>query len=703
MTKSSLISFQSIHNYFMKKFLFFANLFVLATFIMCQAQNKPQASSDIIMPNEDQVEEELLITKIIRQYHYRKIPLNDSLSAVILNNYIETLDPGKQYFLASDIKEFDKYKTTLDDDLKSGNLVPAYHIFNIFKRRVLNRNEYIKTALAKEFDFTADEYYNTDKKSLKWATTEQELNENWRKYLKYQTLSLKLTGKKWDEIAKIIKDRYANINKAMAQYNSTDVFQLYLNAFTEAYDPHTSYFSPTSSENFKIEMSQSLEGIGARLQTENDYTKVSEVVLGGPAFKSNLLHKDDKITGVGQGKEGPIVDVVGWRLDEVVKLIRGPKATIVRLQIIPANAPANSLPIEISIVRDKVHLEDAVAKKEVININHNNKNYKIGVIDIPQFYLDFEGAQKKEKGFSSTTADVRRILKELMDEKVDGVVVDLQFNGGGSLSEAIDLTGLFIPDGPVVQVRNSDGSIDVGKDSDPAIVYNGPLVVLINKFSASASEIFAGAIQDYKRGVIVGEQSYGKGTVQNLLDLDRFIANSGSDKKYGQVKLTFAKFYRVTGSSTQHKGVIPDLKLPSIFTGEEYGESSQPSALPWDQISSTSYKPTNYVTKNLVDDLKRKHETRLKTDNDLKKLLDDVAEVDKMRKNTMVSLNEAKRQKEKDAAAKNKTNPLDDLTGNIDNPETEDNKTDKDKPKVINDPYLKEGAKILADMIASIG
>jgi carboxyl-terminal processing protease len=669
---------------------------------MCQAQNKPQASSDIIMPNEDQVEEELLITKIIRQYHYRKIPLNDSLSAVILNNYIETLDPGKQYFLASDIKEFDKYKTTLDDDLKSGNLVPAYHIFNIFKRRVLNRNEYIKTALAKEFDFTADEYYNTDKKSLKWATTEQELNENWRKYLKYQTLSLKLTGKKWDEIAKIIKDRYANINKAMAQYNSTDVFQLYLNAFTEAYDPHTSYFSPTSSENFKIEMSQSLEGIGARLQTENDYTKVSEVVLGGPAFKSNLLHKDDKITGVGQGKEGPIVDVVGWRLDEVVKLIRGPKATIVRLQIIPANAPANSLPIEISIVRDKVHLEDAVAKKEVININHN-KNYKIGVIDIPQFYLDFEGAQKKEKGFSSTTADVRRILKELMDEKVDGVVVDLQFNGGGSLSEAIDLTGLFIPDGPVVQVRNSDGSIDVGKDSDPAIVYNGPLVVLINKFSASASEIFAGAIQDYKRGVIVGEQSYGKGTVQNLLDLDRFIANSGSDKKYGQVKLTFAKFYRVTGSSTQHKGVIPDLKLPSIFTGEEYGESSQPSALPWDQISSTSYKPTNYVTKNLVDDLKRKHETRLKTDNDLKKLLDDVAEVDKMRKNTMVSLNEAKRQKEKDAAAKNKTNPLDDLTGNIDNPETEDNKTDKDKPKVINDPYLKEGAKILADMIASIG
>jgi carboxyl-terminal processing protease len=703
MTKSSLISFQSIHNYFMKKFLFFANLFVLITFMMCQAQNKPQASGDVIMPNEDQVEEELLITKIIRQYHYRKIPLNDSLSAVILKSYIESLDPGKQYFLASDIKDFDKYKTTLDDDLKSGNLVPAYHIFNIFKRRVLSRNDFIKSSLEKEFDFTADEYYNTDKDALKWATTEQELNENWRKYLKYQTLSLKLTGKKWDEVSKIIRDRYANINKAMSQYNSTDVFQLYLNAFAEAYDPHTSYFSPTTSENFKIEMSQSLEGIGARLQTENDYTKVSEVVIGGPAFKSNLLHKDDKITGVGQGKDGQIVDVVGWRIDEVVKLIRGPKATTVRLQIIPASAPANTLPIEISIVRDKVHLEDAVAKKEVITLNYNNKNYKIGVIDIPQFYLDFEGAQKKEKGFSSTTADVRRILKELMDEKVDGVVVDLQFNGGGSLSEAIDLTGLFIPDGPVVQVRNSDGSIDVGKDSDPAIVYTGPLVVLINKFSASASEIFAGAIQDYKRGVIVGEQSYGKGTVQNLLDLDRFISNSGGDKKYGQVKLTFAKFYRVTGSSTQHKGVIPDVKLPSVFAGTEYGESSQPSALPWDQIASTTYKPTNYVTRNLVEDLKSKHESRLKTDKDLKKLLDDVAEVDKMRKNTMVSLNEAKRLKEKEAASKNKTNPLDDLTGNIDNPETDDNKKEKDKPKVINDPYLKEGAKILADMIASIG
>lgn len=681
-------------------------MILLATLMMCQAQNKDKGDSDIIMPNEEQINEELLITKIISQYHYRKLPLDDSLSSVILKNYIEALDPGKQYFLASDIKDFQVYKNTLDDDLKNGNLVPAYHIFNIFKKRVEERNTYILASMAKEYDFTVDETYNTDREKAQWSQNIQELNEVWRKYLKYQALSLKLTGKKWDEIAKVIKDRYRNIAKMMNQYNTTDVFQLYMNAFTEAYDPHTSYFSPTTSENFKIEMSQSLEGIGARLQTDNDYTKVSDVVIGGPAFKSNLLHKDDKIIGVAQGKDGEMVDVVGWRIDEVVKLIRGPKSTIVRLQIIPASEGANSLPKEISIVRDKVHLEDQVAKKEVINIMHENKPYKIGIIDVPQFYLDFEGAQKKEKGFSSTTADVRKILKELMEEKVDGVIVDLQFNGGGSLSEAIDLTGLFITDGPVVQVRNSDGSIEVGRDSDPAVVYNGPLLVLVNKFSASASEIFAGAIQDYKRGVVIGDQTYGKGTVQNLLDLDRFMSKLGDDKKYGQVKLTFAKFYRVTGSSTQNKGVIPDISLPSIFDNGTYGESTQPSALHWDQISPTAFKETHYVSNDLVKNLKTQHEQRLVNDKDLIELKKEVAEVEKRRKNTLVSLNEAKRLKEKEEIKTEDKLGLNELDGELGNPEddsTEENKKPEDKPKVINDPYLKEGAKILADLISTVG
>jgi carboxyl-terminal processing protease len=392
-----------------------------------------------------------------------------------------------------------------------------------------------------------------------------------------------------------------------------------------------------------------------------------------------------------------MVDIVGWRIDEVVKLIRGPKGTTVRLQVLPADAGNSAITKEIKLVREKIKLEAQEAKKEVVPITHNGKSYKMGVITVPSFYMEFDEAQKGNKDYNSTTKDVRKLIKELNTQKVDGVIIDLRNNGGGSLSEAIELTGLFIPDGPIVQVRNANGSVDVGRDPDPGTVFSGPLAVLINRFSASASEIFAGAIQDYKRGIIIGEQTYGKGTVQNLVDLNRFLPDEKD--KLGQVKLTIAKFYRVTGSSTQHRGVSPDIGLPSRFSAEEFGESSQPSALPWDQINSTQFKPTGHVTSAQISKLESSYEKRLKSDSELKQYQSAIEELKKAQSKTVVSLQEAKRKKERDELEQKRKTATKIESTDPEVPEDEEETKPTEKNTKAKDLYLDEGARILAEYI----
>ncbi len=637
------------------------------------------------------------ISTILSRYHYRKLPLNDSLSSVILDRYIKTLDYNKVYFLQSDIDEFNKYRFKLDDDIKSGDVHPAYDIFNRFKQRIIERTEYADKLLDKEFDFKKDEKLLIKRDDAPWPKSIDEQNEIWRKRIKNDALTYILTGKDWKTASSNLKKRYDNFQKNVLQYKSEDVFQLYMNSYTEALDPHTNYLSPITSDNFKIDMSLSLEGIGAQLQQDDDYTKVHEIIPGGPAYKSKLLHQDDKIIGVAQGDTGEMVDVIGWRITDVVQLIRGPKGSTVRLQILEAEDGANALPKEIKIVRDKVKLEEQSAKSDIIDIKNNNKNYKLGVINIPKFYVDFDAEQKGVKDYKSTTRDVKKLIAGLEKEKVDGIIIDLRNNGGGALNEAIDLTGLFIKDGPVVQVKNADGKIDEGDDPDPNIFYNGPLAVLVNRFSASASEIFTGAIQDYGRGIIVGENTYGKGTVQNLIDLNRVIP--GQKEKLGQLKLTIAKYYRITGGSTQNKGIIPDIEFPSAFSAKEYGESSEPSALPWDHIQPTSYNKYQDLS-GIIPELLKKHKERFNKSPEYDYLMEGIEEYKEAHDKKYVSLNEAERKKEKEDLdekrfqRENERRKIQGLTllKKGEKPAADDSKYD---------PILDETGQILANLIQS--
>lgn len=599
----------------------------------------------VIEPMEYHTFEDQLITSILSRYHYKTFDLNDSLSQVIFNRYINVLDNGKNYFLNSDINSFDTQKFNLDDYLIKGDVQFYYDVFNVYLKRLNQRARFVDSLLNQEFDYSIDENFEYNRDKAAWAKDENELNEIWRKRLKNDALTYKLNGKDWTFIQKTLKKRYKNLAQFLNQYNSEDVFQLAMNSFTESIDPHTNYFSPETSDNFKIDMSLSLEGIGARLQTEDDYTKIVEVIPGGPAAKSKLLNADDKIVGVAQNDDGDFEDVVGWRINDVVKLIRGPKGTTVRLQIIPAGSDLNTKPKEITLVRDKVKLEEQAAKSTVLEIINDNKPFRIGVIDVPKFYNDFEGQKNGDGNYKSTTKDVKLILDSLKNKKVDGVIIDLRDDGGGSLQEAIDLTGLFIKDGPVVQVKNSDGNIDVATDPDPGIVYDGPLAVLVNRFSASASEIFSAAIQDYGRGLIIGEQTYGKGTVQNLIDLNRL--SSKKNKDFGQVKITIAKYYRINGGSTQHLGVVPDISFPSFVDPSEFGESSEPSALPWDEIKSAKFNRYGDLSK-IIPILKQKHLERIANNQDFDYLLEDIKIYKENKNKTSISLNEIIRKKEKD-------------------------------------------------------
>jgi len=633
-----------------------------------------------------------VIAYILDNNHYRKVLLNDSLSTSILSEYIKSLDNNKTYFTQADLNAFDKYKFKIDDLTREENVEPAYEIYGVFRKRFDQRMNYVLTNLVKQkFDYVADEYYETDRDKEPWSKDEAALNDVWRKLIKSQALSLKLTGKSQADIEKALTERYQRFSKSIQQFNSEDVFSMYMNTITEAYDPHTNYFSPKAADLFKQQMSLSLEGIGARLQTENDYTKVSEVISGGPADKSKLVNVGDRIVGVAQGAEGELVDVIGWRIDDVVKLIKGPKGTTVRLQILPTETGVTGPSKVITLVRDKIKLEDQQAKKSVINYEKNGKNLKFGVITLPSFYMDFDAYQKGDPNYTSTTRDVQRLIKELQAEKIDGLALDLRNNGGGSLAEAIDLTGLFIKDGPVVQVKNSSNKIEVGKDDDPAVAYNGPLVVLTNRLSASASEIFAGAIQDYHRGVIIGESTYGKGTVQTVIDLKRFI--NDPKEQVGELKITFQKFYRVTGSSTQHRGVTPDINLPTALDPEQFGESSSLSALPWDEIKGTLYQKTPMVNDRTLVSLNKLYQDRLKGDPQLQRFASETDETRKSYQETRISLNEVTRKKEMEEAEKRKANN--------DKLDTKIVKKESATPTDVfqlDDEYLREGLFVLGDL-----
>lgn len=657
-----------------------------------------EAANEKLTPKPHYGAEANLSLQLLETFHYRKLTMNDSLSAVILKEYIETLDNNKSYFLQSDIDNFQVYADKIDDFTKESNVNVAYEIYDQFKQRFDERMDYLyNNLLDYKFDFTKDEYYDADRSEMSYAKDKDELNEIWRKIIKSQVLSLKLNGKADSSITKTIVSRFDRFKKALNQYKSEDVFEIYMNSIAESFDPHTSYFSPKAYDKFQQDMSLSLEGIGARLQTDNDFTKVIEIIPGGPAMKSDLIHPNDRIVGVGQGEDGEIVDVIGWRIDDVVQLIKGPKGTTVRLEILPAESGIYGPSKTISLVREKIKLEDMEAKAEVVPVMRSGVKYNFGVITIPGFYRDFEAYYNGDPNFNSTTRDVKRLIKELQSKNIDGLMIDLRNNGGGSLEEAIELTGLFIENGPVVQVKSSNKKVSVRKDEDLELNYSGPLTVMINRFSASASEIFAGAIQDYGRGVIIGESTFGKGTVQNVVDLGRYL-NLPEGERAGQVKLTIQKFYRVTGSSTQHLGVHPDVNFPSAFGADEFGESGRPSALPWDQIKSANFNPINQVNDKLITEINSEYKHRLDTDKYLKDLVEETEELKNSISKTTISLNEEKRKKEIEELEKKR------LDRSANNNSVVDKEGIYDVKDIdVDDKYLREGLIVLSDVVSAIG
>ena len=570
----------------------------------------------------------------LEERHYAKLEYDDTLSSQHLDSYIDSLDRGKMYFTAADLAEFEQYRTVMDDQLPEGKLDAGFAIFNRYHQRLQARLENILATLPASvaaMDFSVDESYLLDLEDRGWAKTDAELDDRWRKQLKNQVLSLKLADKEQDEIVPTLEKRFKNQLKRVEQYNNQDAFQIYANALTELYDPHTNYLSPRRSENFNINMSLSLEGIGAVLQMEDEYTKVARLVAKGPADKQGELHPSDRIVGVGQGEAGEVEDVIGWRLDEVVELIRGPKDSTVRLEVIPAKAKATDQRKVITIVRNKVKLEEQSAQKEILEIPSGDKVLKVGVIDIPAFYIDFDAMRRGDKEYKSTTRDVKKLLQELQDEGVDGIVVDLRNNGGGSLQEANELTGLFIEYGPTVQIRHSSRRVWRDGKRLKSPYYEGPLVVLVNRLSASASEIFAGAIQDYQRGIIVGDRSFGKGTVQTLIPLTE-----------GQLKITESKFYRISGESTQHRGVVPDVAFPTLYDTEEIGESALDHALNWDQINPVRHHRYNDLS-TVLPRITTLFQERSVNNPDFIYLEDQIGLAQQTRKITALPLNEKAR------------------------------------------------------------
>jgi carboxyl-terminal processing protease len=591
-----------------------------------------------------------LVTEFIQKSHYQHAAVDDDLSSKVLDRYIEALDNNRMYFLASDIAVFEQFRYELDEMVRSEPLNPVFEMFEVYRTRVRERLNFALAQLDTEPNFTIDESYEFDREELPWAKSEAELDEIWRLRVKNDELSLALADKTWEESREILRKRYTRFLKRMDQLNSDDVFETFMNAFAHTLDPHSSYLSPRNSEEYRIQMSLSYFGIGASLQIDDDYVQVINIIPGGPAAIDGKLQPKDRITAVAQGEDGELVDVIGWRLDDVVQLIRGPADTVVRLQIMPAGTLPGADQKMLSLTRNQVKLEEQAAKSKIISVPREGRQWSIGVIEVPSFYRDYRALSDGDKDYTSTTKDVKRLIAELEEKGVDGLVIDLRDNGGGHLTEATALSGLFIDNGPVVQLRNSNGRISRLDDPDPVarVAYNGPLAVLVNRYSASASEIFAAAIQDYARGVIIGQQTFGKGTVQNLYSLDQYVRRP-DDEGLGQLTLTIGKYYRVTGESTQHRGVDPDIALPSHIDAAQVGESVRDSALPWDTIRTTNFR-RGAPLDTTISSLTANYNSRIKDDPDFQYLVDSIMDMEEVRSQKTVSLNIDARRIEREQA-----------------------------------------------------
>lgn len=650
--------------------------------------------------------------------HYAAVEIDDNFSSIVFDNYLDALDGSHYYFLKEDVDALSAYRYTLDDTLKQGSVEPGFEIYNTYYKRVLERLIYAINRVENDIanmDFTVEEYIDIDREDDPYAASVEELDEIWRRRIKNSVLSLKLAGDDDEEIKEKLSDRYRNQLSQVLKTNDRDIFQVYLSTVAKAVDPHTDYYSPRDSENFNMQLSLSLQGIGAQLTTEDEYTKIVELIKGGPAERSGSLQEGDRIIGIGQGVDGDIQDVVGMRLDDVVAQIRGEKDTVVRLNIIPADAISETSATIVSLTRDTVKLEDQSAKSEVLDLSYNNRDYKIGVIHLPTFYFDFEAASRGEEDYKSSTRDVRVLLEELKEQEVDAVVMDLRNNGGGSLSEANQLVGLFIETGATVQIRYSgirNGFTRSFGDNDPEVAYTGPLAVLVNRTSASASEIFAGAIQDYQRGIVLGGQTFGKGTVQEIIPMD-----------YGQVKVTRSKFYRISGASTQHRGVIPDIEFPDLYDAyEDIGESSLDGALPWDTVRPVEYRAYHSV-QAMLPELRARYEERAEESPDFIYLLDQIERTKRYRDREQLSLNqemvkaERERTRREEFDAENMRRLLKGLplrewvdedaeedavevAANDDTTNAEPESAEPEEEIEEDDPLLLESGRILADFIA---
>ncbi|PWK85879.1 carboxy terminal-processing peptidase [Fulvimonas soli] len=679
----------------------------------------PRAASTLpLKPTDPQADAAQLSARFLTRFHYDAKPLDDAMSQRIYKAYVDLLDGEKVFFTQADMDKFAPLKTRLDDAIWNRDLSGPFAMFNLYVQRAVDRMSYARALVRQGFDLSRDESYTFDRKDAAWPKDQAELDDLWRKRTKNDWLRLKLAGKNDEDIRKTLDRRYANYIERVKQLDGEDAFQTFMTAYAETTDPHTDYLGPRQAENFDISMKLSLEGIGAVLQQREEYIQVREVVPAGPAAKSGKIHVGDRIAAVGQGASGPMVDVIGWRVDDVVKLIRGKKGTTVRLEILPADVGLDGKHELVTLVRQKVSIEEQAAKKKVIEIDDGGVKRKIGVIDLPTFYSDFGARRDGDQNYKSATRDVARLLGELKQEGVQGVIVDLRNNGGGSLDEANELTGLFIDQGPVVQVRKANGEVDAQGDEQPGMAWSGPLAVLVNRGSASASEIFAAAIQDYGRGLIIGQPTFGKGTVQNLVDLDRFAQNDGEKPQLGELKMTIAEFFRINGGSTQLKGVTPDIQFPKNGDEKDFGESTYDNALAWTQIAPADYKPVADL-KAYLPQLQAAHDARVAKSPAWKLMLDELAQYRKMRDQTTISLNFAQREAERkqldaiqaDFRARHKAidgTVADDAGPTLDDGLNANERSLKselkqeDEAKKANDPQLQETAHILFDAIGLI-
>lgn len=597
-----------------------------------------------LAPNANQRAVARKVAHILNKYQYSDLDINAKFSRLVFARYLHYLDPEHAYFLAADVQGFRaKYRNNFAQLIEAGRLDPAFLIFERFKQLAHRRLHYAIKLLGKAPDFNTDATYRFDRKDVPWPATEAQMDALWRKRVTNDAISLMLNGKSWPQTAHTLRKRYLREIHSIDEISAENVFEDIMNAYARTFDPHTTYFSPLSSEEYSIEMSLNYQGIGASLQMQGNYATVVNVIPGGPAAAAGTLKPKDRITGVGQGKHGHITDVVGWRLGDVVQLIRGKAGTTVRLQILPAGAPPSAKARVLSFVRNKVTLKAQEAHGKLKTIKQNGRTYRIGVITVPSFYEDIAAEEAGDSNYPSTTRDVKRALLKLEKEHMQGLVLDLRNDGGGYLPEATALTGLFIPHGPVVQLRGRNGHIEVLDDPENGPLYTGPLAVLVNRYSASASEIFAGAIQDYHRGLIIGQNTFGKGTVQNLIPLDRWSSRPVD----GQIAVTIGKFYRVTGQSTQRRGVIPNITLPSAINPKIVGESSLPRALPYNTIGAVPF-PVSAVGATIpsIATLRAQEQARERDNPNVRWLLGDIREIERLRAQKSVSLNLATRRHE---------------------------------------------------------